>query len=231
MKRYLLLLSFLVLLVVNAGAQMLKQTDTSINHTVRIIPIDKALLLKNIDVIANMQYANNSNFLNGSYTGSNFALNQFRLEIKGLVFDSTVFFRFRNRYTRDPIVQPVDNIDHSVDMAFIGINLSKKFSLSFGKMCADYGGYEFDANPINIYQYNDIVENADNFLTGMQFTWNATKNQQFAFQVLNAGPSLLLNYMGVFRALDRQNLHPHLSAIGAEVLVVDYFLLFGVTHL
>jgi len=64
--------------------------------------------------------------------------------------------------------------------------LSKRFSLSFGKMCADYGGYEFDANPIDIYQYNDIVEYADNFLTGAQFTWNAPKNQQFTFQILNA---------------------------------------------
>ncbi|MEO8771114.1 MAG: porin [Ferruginibacter sp.] len=186
MKQYLLLFGFLLFLAINANAQMLKQTDTLINHSIRIIPVDRAKLLKNVNLIANMQYANNSNFQDGKYTDSHFALNQFRLEIKGLVFDSTVFFRFRNRYTRTPTVQSVDNIDHSVDMAFIGVNISPKFSLSFGKMCADYGGYEFDANPINIYQYNDIVEEADNFLTGTQFTWNATKNQQFAFQVLNA---------------------------------------------
>jgi hypothetical protein len=186
MKRYISISVFLVLLTANARAQFLKQTDTLMNHSKRIIPVDRATLLKNVDLIANMQYANNSNFQNGTYTGSAFALNQFRLEIKGLVFDSTVFFRFRNRYTRTPTVQSIDNIDHSVDMAFIGINLSKRFTLSFGKMCADYGGYEFDANPINIYQYNDIVEYADNFLTGAQFTWNAKKNQQFAFQVLNA---------------------------------------------
>jgi hypothetical protein len=186
MIRYLLLFNFLIFLTANADGQWLKQTDSLINHSRRIIPVDRAELLKNVDLIANMQYANNSNFQNGNYTGSAFALNQFRLEIKGLVFDSTVFFRFRNRYTRTPTVQSVDNIDHSVDMAFIGVNLSRRFTLSFGKMCADYGGYEFDANPINIYQYNDIVEQADNFLTGAQFTWNATKNQQFAFQVLNA---------------------------------------------
>jgi hypothetical protein len=186
MKRYILFSVCFILIVARAEAQMTKQIDTSINHTARIIPIDRAMLLKNIDVIANMQYANNSNFLNGQYTGSNFAFNQFRLEIKGNVFDSTVFFRFRDRYTRDPITQSVDNISHSVDMAFVGINLPRNFSVAFGKMCADYGGYEFDANPIDIYQYNDIVENTDNYLAGAQAAWAPSANQQFTVQLLNA---------------------------------------------
>jgi hypothetical protein len=178
--------SWLILFTVKASAQMLKQTDTSINHSARIIPVDRATLLKNVDVIANMQYANNSNFEDGSYRSSNFAMNQFRFEIKGLVFDTTVFFRFRYRYTRDPITQSVDNINHAVDMVFIGINLSPKVSIAFGKMGADYGGYEFDANPINIYQYNDIIENSDDFQSGAQVSWNPSKNHQFAFQILNA---------------------------------------------
>ena len=83
-----------------------------------------------LSVIMNMQYANNSDFQDGKYTGSNFAMNQFRLEIKGQVFDN-VFFRFRDRYTRDPITQSVDNINHSVDMAFIGIDVSPKIQFSF----------------------------------------------------------------------------------------------------
>jgi hypothetical protein len=90
MNRFLFLVSLLILFAASANAQLQKQIDTSINHTTRIIPLDKAKILKDVDLIANMQYANNSNFLNGDYTGSNFALNQFRLEIKGLVFDSTI---------------------------------------------------------------------------------------------------------------------------------------------
>jgi hypothetical protein len=185
MKRYLIFITCFIFIAISARAQMHKQTDTTITQTVRIIPVDKATLLKNMSVIMNMQYANNSDFQDGKYTGTNFALNQFRLEIKGQVFDH-VFFRFRDRYTRDPITQSVDNINHSVDMAFVGVDVSPEFSLAFGKMCADYGGYEFDANPIDIYQYNDIVEYADNFLTGVQLTWTASKDHQFAFQILNA---------------------------------------------
>jgi len=184
MKKHISIMAFCILFTVCVTAQMQKQSDTSINHSARIIPVDKANLLKNVDFIANMQYANNSNFENGTYTGSAFAMNQFRMEIKGLVFDSNVFFRFRDRYTRDPLPQTVDNINHSVDMIFVGVNLSSKVSVAFGKMCADYGGYEFDANPIDIYQYNDIVEYADNFLTGAQISYSPVKSQQFTFQVL-----------------------------------------------
>ncbi len=186
MKKIILSFAFMILLTVDVNAQLHKQTDTKTNQSKPIISEDKAKILQSIDVIANMQFANNTDFEDGEYTGSRFAMNQFRMEIKGYVLDSTVFFRFRNRYTRTPTVQSVDNIENSVDLAFVGINVSEQFSLAFGKMCADYGGYEFDDNPINIYQYNDIVEEADNFLTGAQFNWNASKNQQFTFQVLNA---------------------------------------------
>ncbi len=185
MKQFIFLFSFFIQFILMADAQMQKQIDTSINHSTRIIPVQKAELLKNVDLIANMQFANNSFFQDNKYTASKFSMNQFRLEIKGQVFDN-VFFRFRDRYTRDFITQSVDNISHSTDLAFIGIDLSSKFSLAVGKMCADYGGYEFDANPINIYEYNDIVEYADNFLSGAQVSWKASKNHQFTLQALNA---------------------------------------------
>ena len=53
-------------------------------------------------------------------------------------------------------------------------------------MCADWGGYEFDLNPIDIYAYNDIVEYADNFLSGVQASWRATEKNEFTFQLLNS---------------------------------------------
>jgi hypothetical protein len=53
-------------------------------------------------------------------------------------------------------------------------------------MCADWGGYEFDLNPIDIYEYNDIVEFADNFLTGVQAQFVASPKHTFTMQVLNS---------------------------------------------
>ncbi|WP_432713817.1 porin [Pedobacter sp.] len=184
MKAYIGLL--LCLISARLYAQQDKQADTTVNHTVPLILANKADLLNNVDVIVNTQTAFNNYFSNGKYNSSQFAVNQFRLEIKGDVLDDKVFFRFRNRYTKDPEVQSIDNITSSTDLAFIGYNLSDRTSIAIGKLCAAWGGYEFDMNPIDIYQYNDIVENADNFLTGVQFTWAASADHILTAQVLNS---------------------------------------------
>ena len=174
------------LIAVNIYAQQDKQADTIINHQVPLIKANKADLLNNVDVIFNTQLGMNNYFADGKYTGSRFEINQFRLEIKGKVYKDKVFFRFRDRYTKNTEVQSVDNMSSSTDLAFIGYTISKKTSIAVGKMTANWGGYEFDMNPIDIYQYNDIVDNSDNFLTGVQFNWIPSKNHSFSAQVLNS---------------------------------------------
>jgi hypothetical protein len=71
-------------------------------------------------------------------------------------------------------------------MAYIRVSVTDKFSISAGKMCADWGAWEFDWNPIDIYEYSDIVEYADNFLTGVGFTYTASSRNQWTFQVLDS---------------------------------------------
>jgi hypothetical protein len=184
-NRLFILLCCIVSAVHLTAQGLAKQIDSSIYRDHRIIPVDKAELLKKVNLIFNLQYANNSTFTGGSYTGSAFALNQFRMEIIGEIFPN-VFFRFRDRYTREPVPQTVDNTNHSVDMAFIDLHTSKKLSLQFGKMSADYGGYEFEANPIYIYQYNDIIAHADDFLVGTGATWKFKEDHELTVQLLNA---------------------------------------------
>jgi hypothetical protein len=185
MIRQIFTMSWFMVLAVTSSGQLMNQTDSSIFNSTWIIPVDKAKLLKNVNVIFNMQYANNNYFQNGKYVGSNFAMNQFRLEIIGKITEK-VSFRFRDRYTRDFTPQSVDNIDHSVDDAFIVVDVSPRLSLAFGKMSAVYGGFEFVVNPIYIYQYNEIIAHADNYLAGIQASWKVAKNHLLSFQILNS---------------------------------------------
>jgi hypothetical protein len=67
----------------------------------------------------------------------------------------------------------------------IRVDVSPKWSLSAGKLCADWGGIEFDLNPIDIYEYADILEQADNFLAGVGQLQANTKNE-FNVKVLNS---------------------------------------------
>jgi hypothetical protein len=151
----------LLIITIPVFAQTEKQqSDTGYNA---IIPIQKQNLLKNIDVIANMQYGLRSQFTDGNYTGSRFRMDQFRFEIKGNVTDK-VYFRLRQRYTSELQPQSVDKLTRATDIAMIRVDVSPKVSISAGKLCADWGGIEFDLNPIDIYEYADILEQADNFL-------------------------------------------------------------------
>ena len=157
--------------------------DTTYYKT--LIPEEKQGLLKNVSMIANMRFAFRNEFQDGEFMKSRFTNEQFRLEIKGKVHDK-VYFRFRDRYTRAQTSESVDGISRSTDLAFIRVDVSNKFSIAGGKLCADWGAYEFDYNPIDIYEYSDIIEYADNFLSGFQASWVLNPKHQFTVQVLDS---------------------------------------------
>ena len=181
------LVSFLFLLVCIAtwaqekGA---KQIDT-FYYQKPLIPEIKQKLLSNISVIANMQSSLRNEFTDGEYTRGRFIMNQFRLEIKGKIYDK-VYFRFRDRYTRNTMPQSEDNMSSSTDLAYIQVQATDRLNFTMGKLCADWGGIEFDLNPIDIYQYSDIIDNSDNFLLGMGLSFQATEKHSFSFQALNS---------------------------------------------
>ncbi|MCU0371440.1 MAG: OprO/OprP family phosphate-selective porin [Bacteroidales bacterium] len=178
------LLTLLILpTMIYSQKRELQVGDTTYYKT--LIPEAKQGLLKNVSMIANMRFGLRNEFYDGEFAKTRFTMEQFRMEFRGQVHEK-VYFRFRNRYTKTPTTQSIDNIFGSVDLAYIRVTLSDKWSLSAGKMCADWGGYEFDYNPIDIYEYADIVEMADNFLSGVQVSYQAFQNHSFTFQVLDS---------------------------------------------
>ena len=115
-----------------------------------------------------------------------FNMRQLRIESKGNVND-WLSYRWRQRLNRpNNGGDNIDNLPTSIDIAGIGVKLSDKFSLFLGKQCAAYGGFEFDANPIEIYEYSDMIEYMSNFLTGVNIGYDFMEGQQINFQVLNS---------------------------------------------
>ncbi len=176
--------TLLFLLIVSVIQAQLRQADTSSVYR-SIIPEEKQELLKNIDMIANMQMAFRADFRDAELVEALFKIEQFRLEIRGYVHKK-VYFRFRHRYTSKFEPQSIDKIIKGVDFAYLRFDLSDKVQLTVGKTFADWGGIEFDMNPIDIYEYSDIIEQADNFLTGVGVYVHATDNHGFSFQILNS---------------------------------------------
>src|SRR6478736_4295187 len=104
MKKTIYFLIVALLPLVSIGQVVEKQTnegDLMITDTIKsIIPHSKQKLLKNMDVIFNTRFAYDSQFTDDAHTYSSFNINQFRLEIMGMIREK-VYFRFRNKYTAE----------------------------------------------------------------------------------------------------------------------------------
>lgn len=184
-----------VLMPIVAVAQ--NQENKSTFEYQSLIPVEKQSLLKNVDIIFNTRLAFDNRFEDGDYESSNFSSNQFRLEIKGKIHEK-VSFRFRDRYTREHKVGDLDNMSRSTDLAYLVFTLTPQTKLTVGKQSADWGGMELDLNPIDILEYNDLIEYADNYLIGacISHTLKDEKNT-FGLQVLNTRTkSLAVQYDG-----------------------------------
>lgn len=124
-------------------------------------------------------------FTGDNFDGSKFEMKQLRIEMKGNIND-WISYRYRQRLNKgDKPEGYTDNILKSIDIAGIGL---KKGNVStfLGKQCAAYGGIEFDLNPIEIYQYSDMVDYMSNFMTGVNLAYDFTPGQQLQVQVLDA---------------------------------------------
>lgn len=130
-------------------------------------------------------YFNYGNEYNGLSEAS-FKMNQLRLEAKGNI-TPWLSYRWRQRINRgNDGSGNIDNLPTSIDIAGIGVRLSDKFSLFAGKQCAAYGGIEFDLNPIEIYEYCDMIEYMSNFMTGLNIAFQPCDNHQIQLQILDS---------------------------------------------
>lgn len=133
----------------------------------------------------NMQGSFDAKFNDGFERG-NFYMRQLRIEAKGNI-TPWLSYRYRQRLNRsNDGGNMIDNIPTSIDYAGIGVQPFEKFSFFAGKQCAAYGGFEFDLNPIDVYEYCDMIENMSNFMTGLNLAYMVTPSQQLQFQILNS---------------------------------------------
>lgn len=119
-----------------------------------------------------------------AFDGGRFAFKQLRIEFKGKVND-WISYRYRQRLNKGQSEMGYfDNILKCIDIAEVGFRY-KKVNFVVGKQCASYGGIEFDLNPIEVYQYCDMIDYMDNFMTGVRAVWDVTPSQELQFQILD----------------------------------------------
>ena len=117
--------------------------------------------------------------------GTQFANKQLRIEIKGNLTDK-LYYRLRHRLNKATDAKGEDNFAKATDIMMVGYNFNDKLSISGGKMCQIWGGFEFDENPMYIYQYSDMVDNMDNFMAGVTVSYKPIPTQEIAVEISNS---------------------------------------------
>ena len=127
--------------------------------------------------------------------GTGFANKQLRLEIKGNITDK-LFYRFRHRLNKSDAAKSKDNFAKATDIMMVGYSFNDKLTVQAGKMCQIWGGFEFDENPMYIYQYSDMVDNMDNFTAGVVLSYKPVPTQEIAVEVSDADNDKFADYYG-----------------------------------
>lgn len=117
--------------------------------------------------------------------GTKFVNKQLRIEIKGNLTDK-LYYRLRHRLNKATDAKGEDNFAKATDIMMVGYNFNDKLSISGGKMCQIWGGFEFDENPMYIYQYSDMVDYMDNFMAGVTVSYKPIPTQEIAVEISNS---------------------------------------------
>ena len=174
----------LLALVTGVATAQVSTGDNEATLFERVSKIEKKS--DKFNLFFNMHYALDADFTAGNFDQGAFNMHQFRIEAKGKVTD-WLSYRWRQRLNRcNDGGGFIDNLPNSIDLAYLNFSVTDKFNISAGKLCAAYGGIEFDMNPIEIYRYSEIINNMSNFMSGVMFTYDFNPNQQLAFQVLDS---------------------------------------------
>lgn len=139
----------------------------------------------------------------GNDWGSSFKNKQARLEIKGSF--GKLSYRFRHRLNKANGAQGEDNFAKATDILSVGYQVTDKLGITGGKMCQNWGGFEFDENPMYIYQYSDMVDYMDNFMAGVNFAFKPVESQEFNLNITNAYNNKLAQEYGADLKVMKEN--------------------------
>jgi len=155
-----------------------------------LIQVEKQNFIRDFDLVFFMRYGLDSDIEKNEFSSSRFNGNELRLDLSAKVHER-VGVRFRNRFTVPPTTGTLDHVNSTVDIAFVDIKATEKLNVTFGKLSADWGGYEYDLNPIEVLAYNDILNYSENYMVGFGLGYQSNERHRFSGQVLNTSSNKL----------------------------------------
>ena len=118
-----------------------------------------------------------------------------RIEMTGWLTDN-LYYRFRHRLNKTDAPMSEDNFAKATDYMMVGWKFNDTWSIQGGKKCQALGSFEFDENPMFIYQFSDMEDNVDSSKGALNLLYNPSKTQQFSAEVSNTYNGKLADEFG-----------------------------------
>lgn len=137
-----------------------------------------------LNINVNTRMAFHTNLTATEMDKAAFKVDYLRLQITGNITDR-IFYKWMQHLNRSNKANSLDNMPSSIDCLGIGFNITPTLSTFVGKQYADFGGFEYDADPAQVYEFSDLGNNMTCFLVGAHIQWQCTPTQELRFQIVN----------------------------------------------
>lgn len=127
--------------------------------------------------------------------GAKFRTKDVRLEAKGYLTEK-LFYRIRHRLNKSNEAKSQDNLAAATDILQVGYHFNDKFAFTAGKLIQYWGGWEYDLNPIFVYEFSDYGDNVDCFQMGAAVIYTPNENNEFVFQITDNHNDSFEDYYG-----------------------------------
>lgn len=107
-----------------------------------------------------------------------------RLELTGWLTDN-LYYRIRHRLNKSDAAMGEDNFAKATDYMMVGWKFNDTWSIQGGKKCQALGSFEFDENPMYIYQFSDMEDNIDSSKGALNLLYHPSATQEFSVEVSN----------------------------------------------
>lgn len=180
--RYFSLLGLFILLCYAAPASLWVDSLKGQTLFEKLSGLSKRNRLPHVDL--NTRIAYHTALSSQSTEKSAFRVDYLRLEVSGDVTDR-IYYKWLQHLNRSNIPGQLDNMPSSIDCLGVGFRITPTVSTFIGKQYADFGGFEYDANPAEVYEYSDLGNEITCFLVGANLCWWLTPTQEIRFQIVD----------------------------------------------
>lgn len=135
-----------------------------------------------------------TDFRNFKFTESKFKIRRMRWEIYGDIAPK-LSFHFRQNLNGSFDLSSMENINTSIEMAFVHWQPTEKLELIIGKQFLNVSGYECWVNGVDVREFSDFNDYFNPCRAGVTANIHFTPDQMLGLQLANSIPNTLDKYL------------------------------------